>query len=286
MPEAKLYGEAVGLPLPLAGETRLYAIIGDPVAQVGSPGFFNAAFRALGAKAVLIPVHVGADGLPDLLRGLRAVRNLDGIVVTIPHKIEVARFLDRVAPNGRRVGAVNAIRVEKDGSWIGDNFDGVGCVRGLEKAGHRLAGRSALAVGAGGAGRAVTHAFADAGIARMRVWDIDHERREELAGHLRTHHPALAVETGPPEPEGFDVVVNCTPLGMGEADPFPIDPSRITPGSLVVDVILKPPISPLLKAAEARGCPTQAGRAMLEGQVEAVLGFFGFAVPPPAQNNR
>jgi shikimate dehydrogenase len=93
--ETKLYGEIAGLPLPLSGETRLYAIIGDPVAQVGSPAFFNAAFRKLGAKAVLIPVQVASEGLPDLLRGLRAVRNLDGIVVTIPHKLAVMRFLDR-----------------------------------------------------------------------------------------------------------------------------------------------------------------------------------------------
>ena len=277
MTETKLYGEIAGLPLPLSGETRLYAIIGDPVAQVGSPAFFNAAFRKLGAKAVLIPVQVASEGLPDLLRGLRAVRNLDGIVVTIPHKLAVMRFLDRIEPNGRRVGAVNAIRREGDGSWTGDNFDGVGCVRGLEKAGHDLSGRSALIVDAGGAGRAVTHAFADAGVARMRVWDVDEARRDELAGSLRTHHAPLVVETGPAEPEGFDLVMNCTPLGMRAGDPLPIDPARIAPGSLVVDVILKPPISALLRAAQARGCAIQPGRAMLEGQVEAVLGFFGFA---------
>jgi shikimate dehydrogenase len=282
MNETKLYGETAGLPLPLSGETRLYAIIGDPVAQVGSPAFFNAAFRALGAKAVLIPVQVAADGLADLLRGLRTVRNLDGIVVTIPHKLAVAGLLDRIEPNGRRVGAVNAIRVERGGSWTGDNFDGVGCVRGLAKAGHDLAGRSALVVGAGGAGRAVAHAFADAGVTRVRVCDVDDARRDELTESLRAHHPALAVETGPPEPDRFDVVVNCTPLGMRAGDPFPIDPSRIAPGSLVVDVILKPSVSPLLEAAQARGCPTQGGRAMLEGQVEAVLGFFGFAAPPAA----
>ena len=271
-----------GLPLPLSGETRLYAIIGDPIAQVGSPGFFNAAFPRLGVKAVLIPVQVPAGGLEALLRGLRAVRNLDGIVVTIPHKIAVMPFLDRIEPNGCRVGAVNAIRVEKNGSWCGDNFDGVGCVRGLEKGGHRLSGRDVLIIGAGGAGRAVTHAFADAGITRVRLCDVDEARRDELAASLRTHHPALQVETGLAEPEGFEVIVNCTPLGMRADDPLPVDPTRITRGSLVVDVILKPPVSRLLEEAKARGCATQAGRAMVEGQVEAVLGFYGFPAPPPA----
>ena len=107
--------EIPGLPLPLSGATRLYAILGDPVAQVGSPAVFNAAFRRLGAPAVLVPVHVSPERLPDLVQGLRAIRNLDGFIMTVPHKITIVGFLDRVEANGRRVGAVNAIRVERDG---------------------------------------------------------------------------------------------------------------------------------------------------------------------------
>jgi len=272
--------EVPGLPLPLSGETRLYAIIGDPVAQVGSPGAFNAAFRRLGAKAVLFPVHVAAEDLPDLLIGFRAIRNLDGIVVTVPHKLAVLDFLDAVEPNGEKVGAVNAIRTEPDGRWVGGNFDGVGCVNGLLAAGHALAGKSALVVGAGGAGRAVAHALADAGVSRIRVVDVDAARRERLADGLRTHHPGSAIETGAAEPEGFEVVVNCTPLGMRAEDALPVDPDRIRPGSLVVDVVLKAPRSRLLQEAETRGCPVQGGRAMLDGQVEAVLRFFGLGPPP------
>jgi shikimate dehydrogenase len=152
-------------------------------------------------------------------------------------------------------------------------------VRGLAKAGHALAGRSVLLVGAGGAGSAVAHALADAGVSRMRVIDTDEGRRERLAESLRAHHAALAVETGAAEPEGFDVAVNCTPLGMRDGDPLPIDPARIRPGTLVVDVVVKTPPSRLLQEAQARGCPVQGGRAMLEGQVEAILHFFGFAAP-------
>jgi shikimate dehydrogenase len=279
MPDAE---EIPGLPLPLSGATRLYAIVGDPVAQVGSPAVFNAAFRRLGAPAVLVPMHASAERLPDLVEGLRAIRNLDGVVVTVPHKIAVLEFLDRVEANGCRVGAVNAIRIERDGGsgvWVGDNFDGVGCVRGLAKAGHALKAKSALLVGAGGAGSAVAHALADAGVARLRVVDTDEGRRGRLARSLRAHHAGLAVETGAPEPESFDVAVNCTPLGMRDDDPLPIDPERLRPGTLVVDVVLKTPASRLLGEALRRGCPVQAGHAMLEGQVEAILQFLGFAAP-------
>jgi shikimate dehydrogenase len=113
----------------------------------------------------------------------------------------------------------------------------------------------------------------------MRVVDTDEGRRERLAESLRSHHPALAVETGVPEPDGFDVAVNCTPLGMRDGDPLPIDPARLRPGTLVVDVVVKTPPSQLLREAQARGCPVQGGQAMLDGQVEAILQFFGFAAP-------
>lgn len=267
-------GDVPGLPLPLSGDTRVYVIIGHPIAQVGSPRVFNAAFRRLGLPAVLIPVHVQPDGLNALLRGLREMRNLDGIVVTVPHKVAVMDHLDEVQLNGRRVGAVNAIKCRADGTWVGDNFDGLGCVSGLEKAGHSLTGRRVLLVGAGGAGSAVAHAMADAGVSGMRVSDIDADRARRLSERLAAEHAGLDVEVGEADPQDFDVLVNCTPLGTRPDDPLPVAPERITPGSLVVDVILKPEISPLLEAAAKRDCATQPGRRMLEGQAEAVLDFF------------
>ena len=114
---------------------------------------------------------------------------------------------------------------------------------------------------------------------RMRIVDTDEGRRERLIESLRTHHRALAVEAGAPDPERFDVVVNCTPLGMRDDDPLPIDPMRLRRGTLVVDVVVKTPPSRLLRGAQTRGCPVQGGQAMLEGQVEAILQFFGFAAP-------
>lgn len=266
-----------GLPLPLSGDTRLYLIVGDPIAQAGSPLLFNAAFRALGAKAVLFPAHVAPRDLPAFLRGLRGLANLDGFVVTVPHKIAVMDHVDRIEANGRRVGAVNAVRCLPNSTWVADNFDGEGCLFGLRRAGHDVAGKSVLLVGAGGAGSAVAHALGDAGVGTMRLHDPDARRLDRLAGSMRAEHPALAVETGSPDPQDFDVVVNCTPLGMRPHDPYPVDPEKIRPGSLVVDVILKPAVSPLLEAAAARGCATQPGLKMLEGQVEAILRFFALA---------
>lgn len=110
----------------ITGATGLYVIIGDPIAQVLSPTLFNAAFSQRRLDAVLVPYQVAAAGLDDALHGLRQVRNLKGIIITVPHKIAVASAVDRLGPAGACIGAINAIRVEKDGSWTGDNFDGAG----------------------------------------------------------------------------------------------------------------------------------------------------------------
>ena len=264
-----------GLPLPVTGTTRVYAIVGDPIAQVGSPRVFNTLFCERGVEAVLVPLHVASVDLGDAVRGLFACRNFDGLIVTVPHKIAAAGLVDRLGDNARRIGAVNAIRREADGAIVGENFDGAGCVIGLAKEGHRLAGKSAVLLGAGGAGSAVAHALADAGVTRMVIADTDTARAERLVASLKQSTPGLDAKQGSADPADADIAVNCTPLGMQPGDPYPMDLARLSPATLVVDVVLKPPVTPFLEAAAAKGCPTQPGYRMLEGQAEAVARFFG-----------
>ncbi|WP_108662431.1 shikimate dehydrogenase family protein [Acuticoccus kandeliae] len=264
-----------GLPLPLTGTTRVYAIIGDPIAQVGSPRVFNALFREKGIAAVLIPLHVKPAGLSAFLSAARGLENVDGIIVTIPHKMDVVPLIDVVGDAGRRIGAVNAIRRLPDGTLHGDNFDGAGCVIGLEREGHAIAGRSAMILGAGGAGAAIAHAFADAGVGPITLHDVSAPRAAALAETLRPVHLDTRIADTPPDPAAFDIVVNATPIGSAPGDPYPLPPDRLRPGTLVVDVLLKPAVSPLLEAAAARGCATQPGYRMLEGQAEAIARYFG-----------
>lgn len=264
-----------GVPLPIDGTSRVYTIIGDPIAQVGSPTVFNTLFREAGFKAALVPFHVEPAALGQAMQGFRALRNLDGIIVTVPHKVAILPFLDELGPNAARIGAVNAIRREPDGRLLGENFDGKGCVIGLERQGHDLTGRKALVVGAGGAGSAVAHALADAGVAAMTVFDVDGKRRDALVESLNRARPDLDAQGGDPDPTGHDLVVNCSPVGMHADDPYPIDPERLVSGSIVVDVILKPRVSRFLEAAEKAGCAIQPGYRMLEGQAEAIATFFG-----------
>jgi len=265
--------EVLGLPLPLSGATRLVAIVGDPIDQAGSPALFNAAFRRRGIGAVLVPLHVASKDIAGLLATFRATRNWDGLVVTVPHKVAIADYLDELAPAARRVGAVNAIRKTSDGHLIGSNFDGAGFVQGLRSEGHTLARRDVLVVGAGGAGRAICHAVADEAPRSLTISDVDDVRAKSLAESVSIEHPGLAVHPGTPDARGHDVIINCSPPDPKSPTALPVSLEGADERSLVIDIVLKPSWTPLLEAAKVRGCKTQSGVHMLSGQVEAVLKF-------------
>lgn len=264
----------LGLPLPLSGRTALHAILGDPIEQAGSPGLFNAAFRARGWPAVLVPMHVMADDLAVVLAGLRRIGNLRGLVLTTPHKTAALGLVDSIGPEARLVGSVNAIRCGRDGLWHGENFDGLGCVTAIRAAGCSLPGRKVLVVGTGGAGRAVAAAVARGGPGALRLNDIDGVRAAAIRAELAAAFPGVAIETGAADPSGFDVVINCTPQGMAGKPGTPVETGRLDKDTLVADLVVEPVMTGLLEAAAARGCRVLPGIRTLEGQVDAVCAFF------------
>jgi shikimate dehydrogenase len=176
-------------PIRITGTTRLYAIIGDPIAQVGSPKAFTERFAAAGKDAIVIPLHVPVDRFDSVVPGLMGIGNLDGLLVTIPFKARMLPFAKRVGPAAKCIGAVNALRREADGSWTGEMFDGAGFVRAMESKGAALRGRRVLLFGAGGAGSAIAYELAKAGVAAIAISDPQAERAAALAGTLREALP-------------------------------------------------------------------------------------------------
>lgn len=264
--------------LPLVdGTTRLYGIIGDPITQVRSPEAMTARFRAARRNAILVPLHVPPDVFEAAVRGIKALANLDGLVVTVPYKARILPHVDRVLPTGARVGAINAMRREADGTWTGDMFDGRGLVRGLREQGHATQGRRVMLIGAGGAGSAAACALAEAGVAAITLFDIDEGKAQSLAARVGKAYPTCAVRVSRPTLDGHDMLVNASPIGMAPEDGLPAELGPLDPRLLVVDAIIKPEVTPLLRYARNCGCPTMGGRYMLEGQVEEVMRFFGVA---------
>lgn len=257
----------------ITGNTRLCVILADPVAQVRTPQVLNDHFEAHGVDAVLVPVHVSADGLPEVLAGLRRMRNLAGFVVTVPHKTVMASLCDDLGPAGRAIGSVNAVHRTADGRFVGDMFDGVGFVAGLRSQGHDPAGRSVLLLGAGGAASAIAFALAEAGARRVTVANRTRAKAQAIVERVLRVFPRSDVAVGDADPRGHDMVVNGTSLGMRPEDPLPVDADLLQPGMLVAEIIMKPELTPLLEQARQRQCSIHYGRHMLDRQVELIAQF-------------
>lgn len=258
----------------ITGATRLFGIVADPVSQVRTPLVLNAWFDREGLDAVLVPMHVPADGLPTVFEAFRKMRNLGGFIVTVPHKIAALGLCDEVSEAARAIGAVNAVRREEDGRLVGEMFDGLGFVNGLKSQGHDPAGRSVLLAGAGGAAAAIAHALARAGVGRLCIANRTAPKAEAIAQRVRAAAPGIEVTTaGAADPRGFDIVVNATSLGMKEGDALPLDASLLSPPTLVAEIIMKPEMTALLKAAEKQGCSIHLGKHMLDQQAN-LMGRF------------
>ena len=146
------------------GSTRLYGIVGDPIVQVRSPETYTELFAAAGKNAILIPLHVLPGEFDKTMPALMQLGNTDGLLVTVPYKARMVPYATRLGETAQRIGAVNALRREADGTWTGDMFDGAGFVRGVERKGEVLRGRRVAMYGAGGAGRAIAVELARAGV--------------------------------------------------------------------------------------------------------------------------
>jgi shikimate dehydrogenase len=243
------------------GETRVHLILGDPVGQTKSPAGLTAEFAARGANAICIPMHVTPAHFDAFVVAAQRAQNIDGLVITIPHKFAALRHCSEASGRAKFLGAANVLwRVAAD-RWRGDMTDGAAMVAALQRAGCDPAGRRALVVGAGGAGSAVALALVEAGVAALTVTDVDLKRCGSLVERLALRAPAV-VQAGSADPAGCDVVVNATPAGMQPGDPLPFDPGRLAPSAVVGDLITRPAMTPLLEAAHARGCTVVTGEDM------------------------
>jgi shikimate dehydrogenase len=267
----------------ITGKTRLIVHLGYPTESFKAPMIYNPWFERKGIDTVVVPVGVQAPEYPIVLKALFETTNVHGALVTMPHKVTTLQLVDEVTTTAKIAGACNAILRRRDGSLLGDMFDGAGFVRGVERKGRQIAGARVLVVGCGGVGSAIAASLAAARPAVLGVYDMAGATAEALASRLRQHHPSLLVTTGSKDPDGYDIIVNATPLGMNPGDALPFDVSRISPTTFVGEVVMKEEYTPLLRAALDRGCSVQVGTDMLFEMIPAYLEFFGFGTTTPEE---
>ncbi len=256
----------------LNGATRLHFIVGDPIAQVKSPAGVTQSFAEQGQNALCIPAHVSAADLADWFSGISKTQNVDGIIITVPHKFASYAHCSTASDRGHFLQAVNTLRRNPDGTWHGDMFDGMGYVQALQKKGCDLAGKRALLVGAGGAGSAIAYSLVTAGVSYLAIHDPDTARRDGLIKNLSSLGRCPVV-VGSSDPTGFEVVLNASPVGMKAQDPLPIDAERLLPSQFVGCVITAPAVPPLIEAARKKGCSTMTGADMFAAVRDLMLAF-------------
>lgn len=255
---------------------ELVGVLGFPVAENPTCVMQEAAFAALGLPWRYLTIEVEPQALPDALRGVRAF-GMQGINLTIPHKVAVMPLLDEISPSAAMIGAVNTVRRQGD-RLIGENTDGKGFLRGVrEEAGIDPAGKRIVVLGAGGAARAITVELALAGAAHFTVVNRSLERGQSLAADLRQRTGAdvellpwsSTYQVGPEA----DILINATSIGLfPNVDAMPaVDLSVVCPDLLVCDVVPNPPDTRLIQAARSMGLRTLTGLPMLVYQ--GAIGF-------------
>lgn len=258
--------------LDLSGKTRVIPIIGDPIAQVKSPAGVTEELVARGHDAVVVPIHVSPADVEALMHGIALAKNIDGVIVTVPHKFAAYRYCKSATERAQFLDSVNMMRRNPDGSWHGDALDGLGFVAAMRKNGGEPKGQRALLVGAGGAGSAIALALLDAGASELAIHDGDAKRRDDLVGRLQRRF-GERVRSGSGDPTGFGVVVNATPAGMRSGDPHPVELDKLAADMYVGDVITVPAVTPLIEAARRRGCRTGLGTDMFAAVMVLLVDF-------------
>lgn len=265
----------------ISGKTTLIAHIGYPTEAFKAPLIYNPWFDQHGIDAVVVPMGVKAEDYPTSLKSIFKFTNIRGALVTMPHKITTAGLVDECSTTAKIAGSANAILKRPDGTLLGDMFDGTGFTRGLRRKGFVFDGAKCLVIGSGGVGSAIAASLAADGVAALSLFDTNTASAEGLASRLTKYYPKLEVKITSTDPAGYDLVVNCTPLGMKPDDPLPFDVSRLSPSTFVGEVVMKTEITPLLQAAKDLGCRFQVGTDMLFEMIPAYLEFFGFGTSTP-----
>lgn len=270
----------------ISGSTRLYGILGHPIAHSLSPLMQTFAFQHHHLDCLYVPFPVPPDHLPKALAGAIAL-GICGLNVTIPHKEAILPLLDEIAPEAEFIGAVNTVDI-RDGRAMGYNTDGDGFLLPLQELRMSFADTSACILGAGGAARAVTMALLRVGCPELTLCNRTPERAHRLCDDLRERFPRARIDCVPFEHAAVTardriLIVNTTAVGLHPGDPQLLPATTFRPEHVVYDIVYRPLHTELLQVAKQRGATVVPGIEMLIGQgAEAFRIWTDRTFPTPA----
>ena len=256
--------------------TKIFGCIADPINHVKAPSLFTSEFIKRNIDAVMIPINASKENLKDIINGLKKIKNFYGLTVTIPHKIDILKLCDKIEVEAHQTGAVNWIKFSEN-LLIGNNFDGLGFVAGLNKSNIDLINKSVCVFGAGGAGMAISFALLKHNIKELKIINRDKVKGKKLIKRLKTFSPNSLVtldEYNDPVISDSDIIINATSIGLkgNEGMPFKITNTKKT--CLIADIIMDPEETLLIKEAKRLKKQVHLGKYMLENQIDLAGKYF------------
>jgi shikimate dehydrogenase len=254
------------------GASRFIFIFAHPAGHVSAPRYYSPYFRDNGLDWHMVPLDIAPDHLAETIRTLAKSSSVAGFNLTMPHKPAAFALCDAVGPAAQFEGVVNTIRIEASGRLVGESFDGGGFLNAAREADIFEPERRCVVIGAGGAGRAICHALAAAGLQRLRILNEASGPVEVLASKLRRQFPDLDISLE----ETFDdagLLVNATSLGLHATDAMPMDPAKLPKDCAVFDIIAARRTE-FMAAAAARGLKVVDGVAMIRHQLPLQTAFW------------
>ena len=267
----------------ISGKTKIVGVIGEPVTHSRSPQMHNAAIAKLGLNFAYLPFEVKLPDLATAIQGLKALQVV-GVNVTIPHKQNVMPLLDHISTEAHLIGAVNTLVFDQD-QIFGHNTDAEGFIRAMQEEAslcdYLLTGDvRAVVLGAGGAARAVVTALALNNVTEITIANRTVSKAVTLVENLEPNllQTDLQLSTRLTSVEiqssqladliaACDLLVNTTSVGMDNTAPVDLfDLDCLSAQTIVYDIVYTPPVTPLLRVAEAKGCPIIGGLGMLDHQ--------------------
>ena len=257
----------------LSGATRLFPIIGDPIKYVESPMRLTRTFAERGYNGICVPMQVPADDLDAVMAGLTASQNVDGILVTMPHKFTAFAHCATSSERAKMLGVVSVIRRNPDGTWHGDMLDGLAFVKAQKDHGARAGGSAGHSSSAPAARAARSPSPCSRPGSANSSSTMPTSRGSRRSSSCSSGIGRGRVSAGPPDPDRLRSGVQRDSHGHGGDDPLPVDAALLTSSMFVGDVIAGHGVTPFLEAAEAAGCKTANGGHMVEAAQDVMADF-------------